>query len=96
MSRLKIDAEARCDLRRIYDYIARGNPAAAERTLDDIRDRFRLLMKFPDVGESVEHLGTGIRRFSVGSYGIYFRKQQATVEIVRVLHAAQDANSQFE
>ena len=43
--------DAIADLDGIWDYIARDNPAAADRMLDELNERFVLLSKNPEIGE---------------------------------------------
>lgn len=44
-------AEAIADLDGIWDYIARDNPTAADKMLDEFNERFVLLSKNPGIGE---------------------------------------------
>ena len=50
MAELNWTAEAKQWLRDIYDYIARDNPAAANRTVQAIYDKAQILRKFPESG----------------------------------------------
>ncbi len=43
-----------------------------------------MLVKHPDVGDDRSDLGEGIRSTCVGSYIIYFRHREETLEIVHV------------
>jgi toxin ParE1/3/4 len=44
-----------------------------------------LVAKHPDIGDDRRDLGEGIRSTYVGSYIIYFREKDSTLEIVRVV-----------
>ena len=93
--KLLVSPLAKRDLRLIYLTIARDRPAAAHDQVAAIRKRFKLLLKHPQVGELLNDLHANLRRFSVGVYVIYFRTQADIVEIVRVLHGAQDADAEL-
>jgi toxin ParE1/3/4 len=95
MKRLIVSPHARADLKSIRLTIARDRPTIAAKQITAIRKRFKLFCEFPLVGELVERFGPGVRRFTVGIYVIYFRPSAETVDILRVLHGAQDAESQF-
>jgi toxin ParE1/3/4 len=51
--------EAIEDLDGIWDYIARDNPVAADRMLDELNERFVLLSKNPEMGELQPFLADG-------------------------------------
>ena len=90
MSRCRISAPAKDDLRAIATYIRKDNPQAAKRVVEQIRAVCKTtLVMFPLGGTQREDLSPGLRCFSVGNYVIYFRGRDP-VEIVRVLHGACD------
>jgi toxin ParE1/3/4 len=83
--------EALADLDGIWDYIARDNPTAADRMLDELNERFLLLAKNREIGELQPLLADGkYRRFTFRSYVIYYRPLPDGIVIVRVLHGARD------
>ena len=89
--RLLRTPEAIADLDGIWDYIARDNPAAADRMLDELNERFVLLSKNPEIGELQPLLADGTyRRFTCRNYVIYYRALEDGIVLVRVLHGAQD------
>lgn len=49
-----------------------------------LRQRCRMLVKNPEVGDDRSDLGVGIRSTYVGSYIVFFRQRDTTLEIVRV------------
>jgi plasmid stabilization system protein ParE len=51
--------DAIADLDGIWDYIARDNPTAADRLVDELAERFALLLKNPELGESQPLLADG-------------------------------------
>lgn len=93
MPRYRISPAAREDLRQIRDYISRDNPDAAHRLLDQLADRFLMLVRQPLIGSPRDDLIRGLRDFTFGNYVIFYRppeSPQAVVEIVRILHCARD------
>lgn len=89
----RITWRARADIAELGDYIARDNPAAAERMLDRIKRRFQMVARQPLIGEARPDLRQDVRCVGEGRYVIYYRPLEPgdeTVEIVRVLHGARD------
>jgi toxin ParE1/3/4 len=79
------------DFRDIGFYIARDNPSAADRLLALIDDKCRMLAANPELGERVPDLVQGqYRRFTVGSYVIYYLPTAEGITVARVLHGARD------
>jgi toxin ParE1/3/4 len=88
MSRVDRFRRAEEDLLAIAEYIARDNPRAAAHWLDQIDETLLLLAQNPYMGESVEHLRPGLRRFSHGNYLIFYEPRETGIVLVRVLHGA--------
>ena len=88
--RRHLTEQAKEDLRGIALYISKDSPRAAKSVVEKLRDVCRTtLVMFPDRGTMRDELISGMRCFSVGNYVIYFRGKDP-VEILRVLHGAQD------
>lgn len=81
------------DLDEIWRHIALDSEAAADRVLDNIEQRCRLLTTQPNMGESCTQYGKGIRRTTVGSYLVLYRPQPQQISIVRVLHGSRDIDT---
>jgi toxin ParE1/3/4 len=87
--RLRLSAQADRDMREIVEFIARDNPAAAERVGLTLLERAELLKTFPTLGRRVR--GTREDRVLVeGSILIFYRPDATArvVEIKRFWHAA--------
>ena len=95
MSRFRLTREAKADARAIRSYIAKDRPAAADRLMDDLYERFRLAATQPHMGESRDELGPGLRVFSVGNYVVVFRPIRGGIEVARIMHGARDFGSLF-
>jgi toxin ParE1/3/4 len=83
---------ARKDLRSILRYTLK---TWGERQRDSyrqsIRDAALNLTQFPRLGETMEDVLPGIRSRKVGQHVIYYRLDDDTVTIVRILHEKMDA-----
>lgn len=87
---------ARRDLFALFDHVAKDNPVAARRLLAKLKETCRRIARFPGIGPSREDVSPGLRGFPVGNYVIFYRLGREAVEIVRVLHSAQDHSRMVE
>lgn len=85
MSRYLITLPAKQDLREINNYLTRFSPIAVRRINDKIKQQFKRLAVFPNMGQSCNQLSEGLRRFPVEDYLIFYRPISNGVEIVRVV-----------
>jgi toxin ParE1/3/4 len=79
----------------ICDTIAADNPSAALRWLDEIDKTLLLIAQHPLIGEAVDHLASGTRRYSVGNYLLFFKPIDNGIELRRVLHGARRIEDLF-
>lgn len=89
--RLRPEAEA--DIERTVLRIAADNPTAARAWVEDIHDRCRRLGLMPGIGVDRSDIRRGLRLFPVRNYLIIYRATKHGIEIVRVLHGAQQWES---
>jgi toxin ParE1/3/4 len=90
MPRFRLLPAALADLAEICDYIADHNPVAAAAMLERIEDRCRFFARFPDAGRDRADIRPGLHSFVVGRYVVFYRRSEAVIDIVRVLHGARD------
>jgi toxin ParE1/3/4 len=95
MARVDRFRRAEEDLLAIAEYIARDNPSAAAHWLDQIEEKLLLLAQNPQMGEAVDHLRSGLRRFSHGKYVIFYEPRETGIGLVRVLHGARKIEDLF-
>ena len=97
MARIDRFRQAEEDLLAIAEYIARNNPAAAARWLNQIEEKFDALAMQPYLGEAVDHIHPGLRRLTHGSYLIFYEPRQTGIVLVRVrvLHGARKIEDLF-
>lgn len=86
---------AESDLDDIWLTIALNNPVAADRVIDAIHDRAKLLSDFPELGPERPDIAPDLRVLVEGSYLILYRFTETSVEIVRVVHGARDMTALF-
>lgn len=95
MSRCILAPSARLDLKKISSYITRFNPDAARRLNEKIKQQCKLLADFPNMGQSCENFGSGLRSFPVEDYLIFYRPIDGGVEVARILNGYQDLETIF-
>ena len=81
---------ARGDIAAIYDFIARENPAAAQRVASAIERATDRLAMFPHSGRKGAVETTRELVVPRLPYIVVYRVEPDTVEIISVFHAAQD------
>lgn len=87
---------ARDDLRQIWLHIADHSVAAADRVIDRIDRTLWSIARNPMIGESVERYRAGMRRFTVGSYVLYYESIEDGIRLIRVLHGARRSDQLLE
>jgi len=95
MARIVRTESAKRDVAAIAEYIAVDNPSAAERWVDEIDQTLELIGRHPLIGERVDHLVLGVRRFSYGSYLLFYVPIDNGIELRRVLHGARRIEDLF-
>ena len=88
-------AQAEEDLIDIWLYIAQDNPAAADRLLDKIDGKIRLLAEQPAIGRAREDIAPDLRFLPIGKYLILYRIILDGIEIVRVVQGARNLKDLF-
>ena len=88
MAVLRRTAQAEQDLIEIWLYIAQDDPVAADRLLDAIERKSRLLAENPALGPGRPDVAADFRYFPVGQYLLFYREQMGGIELVRVVSGA--------
>jgi len=87
MSDFSLHPEAYDDLDEIRAYIAEDSPDAADRVVNEIFDRLRLLPQFPDQGFRRPHFTSLPLRFiPVRDYLIAYAPGKSPLWVVAVIH----------
>lgn len=91
---VELSAEALADIAEIRSYLRReAGPAVSTRVLARIRKKLTAIERMPDTGVLRPEFGEGMRLHVSGPYILYVQVNADTVEVVRILHAAQDRNT---
>lgn len=94
-ARLIIAPEAARDLDEVWFYIARNDPAEADRFLDRLLETSRVLADMPGMGRRRPDLAVRMRCFPVGTFLIFYQILDDGIEVVRVLHGARNIEDEF-
>ncbi len=86
---------AQQDLKGIWKYIADDNTERATKFLRLLESKMEILANTPLIGRACYQLAPSLRLFPVGNYLIFYRPVDGGIEVVRVLHGAQDISEQF-
>jgi plasmid stabilization system protein ParE len=76
MLRVTRTPAAQRDLVAIADWIAGDNLDAALRFYDEVDRRLILIARYPEMGESTEPLGTGVKRVTLGDYLLFINRRE--------------------
>ena len=86
-----LSAEALADIAAIRAYLLReAGPAVSTRVVARIRKKLAAIERMPHTGALRPEFGAGFRLHVSGAYVIYVQVGDTLVEVMRVLHAAQD------
>ncbi|MDD4891297.1 MAG: type II toxin-antitoxin system RelE/ParE family toxin [Phycisphaerae bacterium] len=86
---------AEVDLVEAGVYIARDNPSAADRFVDQLEHVCQMLADNPSAGRRRDELGLGLRSFPCGSFVVFYRQRKNEILVVRVVHGARNLTSLF-
>jgi plasmid stabilization system protein ParE len=87
--RCRISRGAEQDLLEIFlDWAERASLPVADRIIERITARFRLVGEHPRAGKSAEEVARGVRCFPAARYLFYYRKARNAIEILHVFHSA--------
>jgi len=95
MSRIVRTAPAKLDIFAIVDFIAADSFTAAVKWIDELDEVLASLSKSPHIGEAVDHLEIGLRRYCFNNYLLFYRPLEDGIELRRVLHGARRIEDLF-
>ena len=82
---------AAADILDIWDHIAEDSLAQADRWVDRLDEKFKLIAGQPLIGRARDEL----RSFPFGRYVIFYALIEDGIDVVRVLHSARDVDAVF-
>jgi toxin ParE1/3/4 len=95
--RYRISDDAEHDLDEIFLYWAeRTTLTIADRVIDGIVERFRLLGEFPEAGRSSHDIAPSVKCFPAGQYLIYYRRAGKYTDILHIFHGAREQMQAFK
>lgn len=86
MPRIVRSPRARDDLIELWSHIAADNPSAADRMLDTIEAKLRLLAATPGLSPARPDIAEGLRLFPIRRYVVLYRELPDGIEVVRIVH----------
>lgn len=79
------------DLNRLYEFVARVNPRAAENLIETLIFAPDRLLDHPRLGVRHEPMTTDeVRRLVVGNYEVRYQVQDPDISILRIFHCKED------
>ena len=91
MLEILIRPRAREDLKAIWRYSLRQwGERQADLYLQQLDRGIRSLADFPDLGIPCDQIRAGYRKLQVNRHLIFYRRNDRSIEVVRVLHQAMD------
>lgn len=95
MGRITRRPLAAADVLDIWDYIAEDSIEQADRWVDKLDEKFKLIATQPLMGRSRAELAANVRSFPFGRYVIFYEPVEGGIDVVRVLHSARDIDAVF-
>lgn len=80
----------------IWQYIAEDSPVNADRFIDYLEEKCRLLAENPRIGREYPEFSEGLFGFPVKSYMIFYEIDKSGIVIARVLNAKRDIPPLFQ
>lgn len=94
---LRATSQAKQDLKDIWRSFAEfSGLAIADDRLETIKNKFQLLLQFPNAGRSRDEILPGMRSFPAHGFVIFYRITPTHIEIDRVINAHRDIDSIFD
>ncbi|MEQ9548970.1 MAG: type II toxin-antitoxin system RelE/ParE family toxin [Coleofasciculus sp. G3-WIS-01] len=92
----RITPTASRDIESIMDYLAqKGSIETAERFLEKIDTKFKMLSQFPRMGRQRDELYPGLRSVPLEDYLIFYRLVTNVIEVMRVVGGYRDLEALF-
>src|SRR5436189_3225446 len=91
-----ISKKAVSDLEEVWLYtVEKWSVEQADRYYNLIVDEINYISRNINAGKSMEHVRKGYRASKVKSHLIFYRVQNDTVEVIRILHERMDIENRF-
>jgi toxin ParE1/3/4 len=80
---------------QIWEYIADDSEAQADNFINRVNRQFELIMQHSAMGRARDELASSLRSFPFERYVIFYIATSYGIDVVRILHDAQDVAAQF-
>ena len=88
---LVISPIAKKDLKGIYEFgKSKWGREQSNKYLETVKNKMLQIFEYPNSGRDRMEISLGIKSLSVGSHIIYYRANNNSIEVVRVLHRRQE------
>ncbi|MBK9364011.1 MAG: type II toxin-antitoxin system RelE/ParE family toxin [Rubrivivax sp.] len=95
MARVTRRPLAAADILDIWDHIAEDSLDQADRWVDKLDEKFKLIAAQPLMGRARHELAADLRSFPFGRYVIFYAPVDGGIDVVRLLHSARDVDAAF-
>ena len=95
MARVTRRPLAAADILDIWDHIAEDSLDQADRWVDKLDEKFKLIAAQPLMGRTRHELAADLRSFPFGRYVIFYAPVDGGIDVVRLLHSARDVDAAF-
>ena len=95
MARVTRRPMAEADILDIWDHIAEDSVEQADRWVDKLDTKFKLIATQPLMGRARDELAADLRSFPFARYVIFYEPIEDGIDVVRVLHSARDIDAAF-
>lgn len=96
MSKYFLTPAAQRDLSKIWDFSEeRWSSAQAEKYIREIQAALKRVAEEFDRGRRREDICAGYMSYAVGSHVIFYRQQENSLEVIRILHQRMDLGATF-
>lgn len=87
---------AKAELRKISEWISEENPRRADSFIEELIEACERITMYPESNAILgTYLGHIVRRKVFGNYLIFYRVKAKQIEVLHVLHGAQDYSDLF-
>jgi toxin ParE1/3/4 len=91
MRAVRLSPRARRDLQDIWTYSAdRWGPERADAYLRRMDEAITRAARDPQHGRACDPVGRGYRKWAVGSHMLFYKDDDKTIIVIRVLHQSMD------
>jgi toxin ParE1/3/4 len=86
---------AKADLKSIFAYLAENDVDSADKLVDELLEKFKLLAENSGLGRKRDEFIVNLRSFPYKRYIIFYFPIENGVEIFRVIHSSRDIETLF-